>query len=321
MTALPPLLAAGNPLNHVIDKPIGHHEQWWISNVTVMLIVSAVLTVLILVPAAKRIAAGIETGTNPRSRGVLANLVEAICVGLRDEIFKPILKDQTDKYMPILWTFFWFILICNLMGLVPILDLTAMIGVNTVFDGEKFYTHGIGGTATQSIWVTGGLAFVAFCFYNWQGLKEDPMAYFAHFTGGAPWYVAWIIVPVEIIGLFVKPFALAVRLFANMTGGHVLLAALFGFVPALGGALGAVGLAAGILPMIGAVAIYMLEVVVAFLQAFIFAFLTGLFLSQLVVHADHEDHEDHHGEPDHDLPGDLDNRGQPLQGPVPGASI
>ena len=227
-----------------------------------------------------------------RAKGLWANFVEAVCVGLRDTIFKPLLGDQTDRYMPVLWTLFWFILVCNLLGLVPLLDVTAAFGKLLGFEGF----HGIGGTATQSIWVTGALALVAGLFWNAQGMVKDFDGYFAHLTGGAPVYMWPIIIPVELLGLVIKPFALALRLFANMTGGHVLLAALFGFVYSLIAALGTfVGGGLALIPLIGAVAIYLLEVLVAFLQAFIFAFLTGLFLSQLVVHHGDHEHDDEHG--------------------------
>lgn len=314
------LLAAANPVDHVTDKPLV--GDFLISNVTIMLIVSAIVTCAIIMPAAKRIAAkqqNAESAADLAPSGPWANLVEAICLGLRDEIFKPLLKEQTDKFMPILWTFFWFILTCNMLGLIPILDLTYELGKFIgLGKGEGASWYGIGGTATQSIWVTGALALIAFLYYNYHGLKTDPVGFFAHLTGGAPWYMWPIIIPVEVMGIFIKPFALALRLFANMTGGHVLLAALFGFVPALGGALGAVGIGAGIIPLAGAVAINVLEILVAFLQAFIFTFLTGLFLSQLVVHEHHDEHHDHVA----DLPGELDERGDnPAGGPIPGASV
>ncbi len=277
-------LAAASPIAHVVDKPF---VGWWVSNATVMLILASILTIWVMVTAAKRIATG-NTGRSVddfRAQGMLANFVEAICLYLRDGIFRPMLGEETDRFTPILWTFFWFILFCNLLGLVPLLDITAMLGIN--------HGHGVGGTATQSIWVTGALALVAFLFYTGVALKRDAIGYFKHLTVGAPWYMWPIIVPVEILGTFIKPFALALRLFANMTGGHVLLAALFGFVGSLAAGLGTVGLGVGVFPLLGAVAIYMLEILVAFIQAFIFAFLTGLFLALLVAHEDHEHGESH----------------------------
>ncbi len=282
------LLAAANPVDHVIDKPIT--ADWMISNATVMLVVSAVVTAALMIPAAKRITTGSRGSIDDlRAQGILANLVETVCVYLRDEVFRPVLEDQTDRFCPMLWTFFWFILSCNLLGLVPFLDLTAMAGMN--------HGHGIGGTATQSIWVTGALASIAFLFYNGVALVKDPVGFLKHMTGGAPWFMWPIMVPVEVMGLFVKPFALALRLFANMTGGHIILAVLLGFVASLIQSLGGVGYGLALIPLLGCAVVNLLEVLVAFIQAFIFTFLTCLFLGQLVIH-EHEEHD----ESDHDEP-------------------
>jgi len=270
------MLAVANPVGHVTDKPI--YGQMVFSNVSFMLVLSGILTAWLIIPAAKRIATGeAHTLDDYRAQGVRANFVEVICLYLRDSVFRPMLEDQTDKYIPVLWTFFWFILICNLLGLVPLADITAAMGIN---DG-----HGIGGTATQSIYVTATLAIIAFIFFNGTALLKDPVGYCKHLTAGAPVFMWPIMIPVEIIGTLVKPTALALRLFANMTGGHIIVATLLGFVVALSIDLGGVsGHGLALLPLLGTMAIYLLEILVAFIQAYIFTFLTGLFLAQLVVH-------------------------------------
>jgi len=295
------MLAASDPIAHVVDSPLWTNESgtiWYISNVTVMLVVSAVVTCLLLIPAARQITTG-PGGTieDLRSRGLLANMVEAVCLYLREQVFRPVLGDQTDRYAPILWTFFWFILVANMLGLVPILDGTALLGKIIGID-IGYHGHGIGGTATQSIWVTGALAVIAFTYWNVMGFTKDPVGYFKHLTAGAPFYMWPIMVPVEIIGMFVKPIALALRLFANMTGGHIIIAVLLSFVPALiiGFDGGAAGYGLAIIPLLGSVAIFLLEILVGFIQAFIFTFLSTLFLGQMVVH-EHDDHEEH-GEDD-----------------------
>ncbi len=286
MTAVASILAASNPVDHITDHAINH--QMMFSNVTLMLIVASIVTMLIVIPAAKKIATGeARTLDDFRAQGAMANFVEVVCLYLREEVFRPILRHETDRYIPILWTFFWFILVCNVLGLMPFGDLTGGIfGLN--------HHHGFGGTATQSIWVTGALAFLAFLLINGVALAKDPVGYFKHMTGGAPWYMWPIIIPVEFAGVFVKPVALALRLFANMSGGHIMLAVLFSFVPSLIKALGPAGYGLALIPIAGATAIYMLEVLVAFIQAFIFTFLTGMFLGQLIVHGDH-DHDEAHG--------------------------
>jgi F-type H+-transporting ATPase subunit a len=140
---------------------------------------------------------------------------------------------------------------------------------------------GIGGTATQSIFVTAALATIAFLLINGVAIAKDPAGYLKHLTGGAPVLMWPIMIPVEILGTFVKPFALAMRLFANMTGGHMVVAVMLMFVKMIVDGLGPIaGGAAALLP-----------VLVAFIQAFVFTFLTALFLGQLIVH----DHEEGHG--------------------------
>lgn len=305
MTGLLMLAEAESPVNHVIDHPwFGSASEirsmfdphWLLSNVVFMLFVCAAITAAIVIPAAKKIATGGEgrTADDFRAQGVWANFVEMICLYLREEVFRPMLHKKTDQYMPILWTFFWFILVCNLMGLVPLVDLTGGL-LHSLFGIEINHGHGIGGTATQSIWVTGALAFLAFIVINLEALITDPKGYFKHLTGGVEFSLPMLpvliaIILVEFIGIFVKPFALAVRLFANMTGGHMLLAVLLIFVKGLVESFGVGGGGAiALVPLAAATVISLLEVLVAVIQAFIFTALTGLFLGQLLHHeGDHE---------------------------------
>ncbi len=294
-----PLLAAASPVDHVTDKPwlkSADGSLWLISNATIMLVLGALVTCLLVIPAARRIRTGTSrTLDDFRAQGLLANLVETVCLYMRDQVFRPVLKEKTDTYTPMLWTLFWFILVCNLMGLIPILDVT-VIPLQLVLGNPD--AHGIGGTATQSIWVTGALALIAALFYMGMGLLTDPVGFLKHLTGGAPFLMWPIMIPVEILGYLIKPFALAIRLFANMTGGHLVLAVLLSFVPALIEGLGVFGYPLAVIPILGATGINLLEVLVAFIQAYIFTFLTCLFLGQLVVH-DHGDHDDHDAAHEH----------------------
>lgn len=287
---------AANPVDHVTDKPLVKiGDVWVISNVTIMLILGALVTCWLVIPAARRIATGSQrTLDDFRAQGLRANLVETVCVYLRSNVFKDVLGEETDRYTPMLWTLFWFILVCNLMGMIPILDITAMVGLG-------HHGHGIGGTATQSIWVTGALAIISACFYMGVAIKKDAAGFVKHLTGGAPVFMWPIMIPVELMGYLIKPFALAIRLFANMTGGHLVIAVLLSFVPAAFAALGVGGGAPiSVVSILAAVAISFLEILVAFIQAFIFTFLTCLFLGQLVVHHDHDhDHEGEHAHGEH----------------------
>lgn len=287
-------LAASNPVAHVTDKPI--YGQWFVSNATLMLILSGIVTLWMILPAARKIATGNAHSIDDfRAQGIKANMVETVCLYLRNEVFKPMLGEQTDRFCPMLWTFFWFILINNLLGLVPFLDITALLGLNE-YHGTNV---GFGGTATQSIWVTAALAAISFIWFNGVALAKDPKGYFLHLTGGAPVFMWPIMVVVEVIGTFVKPVALALRLFANMTGGHIIVATLLGFVVQLSMWKTGIGHGMALIPLLGTIAIYFLELMVAFIQAYIFTFLTALFLSQLVVHHGHDEHHEDHGH-DHD---------------------
>jgi F-type H+-transporting ATPase subunit a len=295
---------AASPLLHVVDKPLISGELfgmeiWWLSNAMVMLVIGAIVTGLLVIPAAKRIQTGQSRSIDDfRAQGLLANMVESVCLYLRDEVFRGVLHDQTDRYTPMLWTLFWFILVCNLLGLVPLLDGTYALS-KLIFGAEQvkeWHFHGIGGTATQSIWVTGALALVAAIFYMGTALLKDPVGFAKHLTGGAPWFMWPIMIPVELMGYAIKPFALAIRLFANMTGGHLILAVLFSFVPAAFAALGTgAGSPVALVAMIGAVGVNLLEILVALIQAYIFTFLTCLFLGQLIVH-EHDEHDEHEHE-------------------------
>ena len=161
--------------------------------------------------------------------------------------------------------------------------------------------HGFGGSATGNIWVTASLATCTLLMVIVNGLRLGGKHYVAHFCPGPLW-LAPLLVPVEIIGLVAKMFALAVRLFANMVAGHVLLAVLMGFISLSYVALGlAGGLGVGLIVVLVSTAFNLLEVFVAFLQAFIFTFLTTLFIGQAVNvhhehgHEEHGEHDEHQG--------------------------
>jgi F-type H+-transporting ATPase subunit a len=215
------------------------------------------------------------------------NFFEAILLYIRDDVVKPLLGSQTTRYIPYLWTLFFFILFANILGLLPLEALTGWTGIN--------HGHGIGGTPTGNFWVTATLAIITFVVTQISGLWANGLkGWLHHFLGGAPWYVAPVMIPVEFMGMLVKPFALAVRLAANMTAGHILLAVIIGFVPAAFIAFGAKGgVPIGFVSVVSSVAIMVLELFVAVLQAYLFTFLTALFISQMVVHEDDE-HDEHH---------------------------
>jgi F-type H+-transporting ATPase subunit a len=285
-------MASDNPLGHVVQHPIRQveadlgfltpeHKVTLLSDQIVMMIVAGLLLVL-LVPALVRRRAGTDEIGRLVPSG-WGNFFETVCQYLRTEAVQPVLGAHTDRFITYVWSAFFFVLTVNLLGLLPIAPLTALGGLH------------LGGTATGNIWVTGTLAVMTLVLMVVNGLRFGGMDYVKHFCPGPLW-LAPLLIPVEIIGLFAKIFALAVRLFANMIAGHILLGVLIGLILTAGTAMGAgVGLAVGVVVVAGAVAISLLEVFVAFLHAFIFSFLTALFIGMSVnVH-----HDDGHAEAAH----------------------
>lgn len=296
------LTLAADPVAHVVNHKAVDVNGWWVwSSNMGNLVLSALILVTVGPYVASRIATGPERLGSRRylPRGSFAHMIEVICVYLRDETARPILGLRTERFMPFLWTLFFFILVNNLLGLVPLLDVHAWITPELVLEQHRAY---IGGTLTQNIFVTGVLAAIAFAVINVAGVRELGVGgYVKHLTGGAPAFVWPILIPVEIAGIFIKPIALAIRLFANMTAGHILVAALLGFIGlALSGGLNT--LLAGTITLVsgaGVVAIYFLELFVAFLQAFVFMFLTSVFIAQLAHHDDEHGHDHEHADGAH----------------------
>jgi len=296
-----PMLAATSPLDHVYQWtyqkiPVGAPDTVFTPGGEITLIsnhvIMQVIAVLILVLLVPRFARMQNTGDavqdlTPRGFG---NFIESICAYFRDAVARPVLQEHTDRFIPYIWTAFFYVLCVNLLGLLPLEPLTRGIVRNVFTDAH----HGFGGSATGNLWVTGSLACCTLIMIVVNGLRIGGMNYISHFCPGPLW-LAPLLVPVEIIGLFAKIFALSVRLFANMVAGHVLLAVLMSFVSLSYIALGAgAATGIGIVVVLVSVAFNLLEIFVAFLQAFIFAFLTALFISQAVVfHHGHD--EDGHG--------------------------
>jgi len=289
------VLAASDPMDHVyqwiyqkiqvtdadtILTPGGAITL--VSNHVIMQVIALLLLVL-LIPAFARLRLTGDAVHDLTPRG-LGNFFEAICAYFRDTVARPILGEHTDSFIPYIWTAFYYVLFVNLLGILPLEPLTRGL----IRDAYPESHHGFGGSATGNIWVTGTLAVSTLAMIVINGLRLGGVHYLAHFCPGPLW-LAPLLVPVEIIGLLAKIFALAVRLFANMVAGHVLLAVLMSFVGLSYAALGtAAALGIGILVVLASVAFNLLEIFVAFLQAFIFTFLTTLFIGQaVVVHHDH----------------------------------
>lgn len=297
---------AANPVQHVINHAtvVNDDGVWlWSSAQTNM-----VITALIMLFGGMFVAKSVSTGEESQGHGRwvtnnrIAHTIEVICDYLRETTVRPLIGDRTEKMMPFLWTIFFFILVNNILGLIPLLDLHNIIAGYIAPEIVANHRAFIGGTATQSIYVTGALAVTAMIVINGAGIKELGLGgYLKHLTAGAPVFVWPLIILIEIAGIFIKPIALAIRLFANMTAGHILVAVLLGFA-SKGFFMSdnpLIGFPVGIISSLGIIAIYFLELFVAFLQAFVFMFLTAVFISLLAHHGDHDHDHAHEGEAAH----------------------
>ena len=295
MTAQPshaePQAEAESPLEHVVQHPLIQRPASLgpltpngtitVFSDQIAMLALAGLLLIVLVPMLVKRRRG-KSGVDAMVPTGAANGLEAVCEYLRKEVAEPALHEHTDRFIKYIWSVFFFVLTVNILGLLPIPVVSNLLG-----------TH-LGGTATGNIWTTATLALVTMVMMVVNGVRLGGKAYLAHFCPGPIW-MAPLLVPVEIIGLIAKVFALAVRLFANMIAGHILLAVLLSFIMAAGAKSTGLGLGVGLLVVSGSVAINFLELFVAFLQAFIFTFLTTLFIGMSVV-LHHDDHQAGHHE-------------------------
>ncbi len=291
-------LAADDPTAHstdVILLTIGGTPVLTMHMVTI--IVVGALFVLAMMKAAKAIGTGPESEGNERylTKGRFGQVIETLVIYMRDEMLAPVLGPKiTRRYLPYLMTLFLFILFNNLFGLIPLLDIQHLVFGH---DAPTWF----GGTATGNIAITVSLALLSFILIETHGVRELGIkGWLLHNCGGlipGPIYllpIAALVFVVELAGHLIKPTALAIRLFANMFAGHTLMAVLLGFGAAaakagMGGlGIGSISLVSGV----AAVLIMFLELFVAFLQAFIFMFLTAVFISLLSHHDEEHEHEE-----------------------------
>jgi F0F1-type ATP synthase membrane subunit a len=360
-------LAAHDPLDHVKAHDLFQIGGFWVTNHMVMAGVAAILMLLIFPTLFSRPMSDAPSGAR--------NFFESILEYLRVEVFRPALKEHTDRFVPFLWTVFFFILFCNLLGSIP---LGAILGL---LSGGKLAEYG--GTATGNINTTAVLAVCALLFIHLNGIFQvarslidgtyghhghheehssngskgheaahdlehmrgealaadvpqqvsavtDPTHHYAddehrhahhggqdrevHGHGMNPAAAAALSVPLyfwnfaphpfkpkpgesaagwfmdvpmwaallvlELIGAVIKPFALCLRLFANMIAGHLVLAALIGLIVISPNILAQIGIGVPVTAL--SLLIRVLELFVAFLQAYIFTFLTTLFIASAV---------------------------------------
>jgi F-type H+-transporting ATPase subunit a len=189
----------------------------------------------------------------------VANLLEAMIVFLRDEVVLPNMGEEGRHYLPYLLTVFFFVLFCNLLGLIP-----------------------FAATATGNVSVTAALAIMSLIMIQVAGIREHGIKHHLQnlIPHGIPVWLLPIMIPVEIMGQFTKPFALCIRLFANMTAGHIVILSFLSMIFILK------SLWVSPISVVFALFISLLELFVAFLQAYIFTMLTSLFIG-MSIHPQH----------------------------------
>ena len=224
-------------------------------HVVFLLLSAAIVAIVMLVAAA---AHQRHTHAIGRPKG-FASGMEAMVLFIRNEVAIPNLGPHGEGYAPYILTLFFFILTLNLFGLIP-----------------------FGSTATGNIAVTATLALITFLVVESAGIRANGIGYLntifywnkdLPMIMRVPMFV--LITPIELAGKFTKPFALAIRLLANMTAGHIVVLALIGLIFAFK------SIVLGLVPMVAAVGIMMLELFVSFLQAFIFSLLASVFIGQM----------------------------------------
>ncbi|MEJ0103300.1 MAG: F0F1 ATP synthase subunit A [Bacteroidota bacterium] len=229
----------------------------------VQMLLSLILFTWIMLRIAKRYKSGVGVTSSPKGS---QSLLEPVITFVRDEVAKPNLGHKADRYLPYLLTVFFFILINNIVGLIP---------------GTANVTGNIAFTA-----VLGIISFVVIMFstnkHYWGHIFNPP---------GVPLGVKFILVPVEFLSVFIKPFALIIRLFANMVAGHIIIICLISLIFIFGQLNVYAGWGASPFAIGFTVFIYFIEVLVAFLQAFIFTMLTAVFIGQAFEGEHHDTHE------------------------------
>ncbi len=258
--------------SHVQDAPsfhfpFGEHYDlpqvlgFQITKFMVLELAAALLMLLVFIPLARRMA----SGEPPRGR--FGTLIEAMLVFLRDEVARPSIgRRDADRFLPYIWTIFFFVLFCNLLGIVPWM-----------------------GSPTGALATTAALALVTFLVVIAAGMSHHgPVGFWTGMVPHMelPWILAIFLKPmllvIEVVGLAIRHTVLAVRLLANMFAGHLVLAVIIGFIAATAPAMFALWAGVTVASVLGATALNLLELFVAFLQAYIFAFLSALFIGMAI---------------------------------------
>jgi F-type H+-transporting ATPase subunit a len=281
--------------NSPIDHPLIHLPKVFgvdfsvTKHVFMLWLVAALVFLAVTTIVRRYLKSGPQVPTGPM------NALEAVVTYVRDEIVQPnVGKKWVNTWTPLILTFFVFILCANAIGLVPVFEIVGLLDRYVLHTGpDSFLKHVIHGgtTATANFNVTAALATITFGAIIVAGSKAH--GFVKHWMNLVPHGLAWpiyiLLIPIEIMGLFVRPFALTMRLAANMTGGHIAILAILSFVflfaEMFGHALAGIGVGLAVsVPL--AVGISALEIIVVLVQAYVFALLTAVFIG-MAIHVHH----------------------------------
>jgi F-type H+-transporting ATPase subunit a len=226
----------------------GHEIAFTNSSLYMMIAVGIIGTLLVGMTASRSVVPG-------RLQSIAELSYEFVATTIRSTA-----GSEGMKFFPLVFSLFMFILVVNIVGLIP-------------------YTF----TVTSHIIVTISLAMVVFLTVVIYGFKKNGLKFFKLFVpSGIPIFVLPLVVFIEVFSFFLRPISHSVRLFANMLAGHIALKVFASFIPLLGAALGIAGWIGGILPLSMVVALTALELLVAFLQAYVFTILTCIYLNDAI---------------------------------------
>ena len=235
------------PLGYHWDLPVVFGLQ--LTKFMVLELVAALLMLAIFIPLGRRMARG------GAPRGLVWNMFEAMLVFVRDEVARPAIGHDADRFLPFLWNIFFFVLFCNLLGILP-----------------------WAGSPTGALGVTAALALITFVAVVGSGIaKYGPIGFWLGMKPHmeVPWVMGIFLTPmilgIEILGLFIKHAVLAVRLLANMFAGHLVLAVLTAFIAATAGTM-VLWVGVTFATVLSAVALNLLELLVALLAGVYFRF-------------------------------------------------
>jgi F-type H+-transporting ATPase subunit a len=252
------VIVEGNPILHsndgdILHLPFGKHiDLFQLTLMSRFMFLALVSAVLVFLAFAAYVSVLRRYGY---SKGPFFNAIEGLLVYVRNDIAIPAIgKKDADRFVPLLWTLFFFILVGNLLGMLPWL-----------------------GSFTGAIAANAALALCVFIIVHGSGIRENGVKHYAEsFVPDVPWWVKPILIPIELLSHLLRPFILAFRLFVNMLAGHTVLFVFLSFIAIAGPGLLGTAITGG--SVLANVTLSFLELLVAFIQAYVFTFLTALYI-------------------------------------------